>query len=201
MTAPTTMPIDAAEAAEDHDRVDRDQQADVVVSRQRRCWRSRADRSSESGRAPHRNTNASSFSRLTGMLITSAARGSSRSARHARPVRESLTNMSRTKKTRHADQQEVVLPLGRVDRVAEEVERVDVRDSIRSTRRDRCARQSGKLIRLALLTKMTKRLAEEERHDREVVAEQTRATAARRAGRRSPYRARPTGIAASACQW
>ena len=90
---------DAAEAAEDHDRVDRDQQADVVVSRQRRRGDRAVDRSSKSGRTAAPQTNASSFSRLTGMLITSAARGSSRSARQARPVRESLTNMSKTKKT------------------------------------------------------------------------------------------------------
>ena len=37
-----------------------------------------------------------SFSQLTGMPITSAASGSSRSDRHARPVRDSLTSRSAT---------------------------------------------------------------------------------------------------------
>jgi hypothetical protein len=37
------------------------------------------------------NMKASNFSRLTGMLIASAAKGSSRKARHARPVRDPLT--------------------------------------------------------------------------------------------------------------
>ena len=40
------------------------------------------------------NANAISFSRLTGIPITSAASGSSRSERHARPVRESLRRWS-----------------------------------------------------------------------------------------------------------
>ena len=40
--------------------------------------------------------NASSFSRFTGMLITSAASGSSRTARQARPVRDLLTSASAT---------------------------------------------------------------------------------------------------------
>jgi hypothetical protein len=40
------------------------------------------------------NANAISLRRLTGMLIASAASGSSRSARHARPVRDSLTKWS-----------------------------------------------------------------------------------------------------------
>ena len=45
------------------------------------------------------NMNASSFSRFTGMLIISAASESSRSARHARPVREWLMNCSATTTT------------------------------------------------------------------------------------------------------
>jgi ribosomal protein L17 len=40
-------------------------------------------------------TKASSLRRFTGMLITSAASGSSRNARHARPVLESWTKYRR----------------------------------------------------------------------------------------------------------
>ena len=44
-----------------------------------------------------------SFSQLTGMPIASAASGSSRCERQARPVRERLTNRSATKTTaKHA---------------------------------------------------------------------------------------------------
>ena len=42
------------------------------------------------------NANAISLSRATGMPITSAASGSSRSERHARPVRESFRRWSAT---------------------------------------------------------------------------------------------------------
>ena len=46
---------------------------------------------------PAPNANAISFKRLTGMLIASAASGSSRRARQARPVRDSLTKWSATR--------------------------------------------------------------------------------------------------------
>ena len=45
------------------------------------------------------NAKLNSLSQLTGIPITSAASGSSRSERHARPVRERFTKRSRTKTT------------------------------------------------------------------------------------------------------
>ena len=48
------------------------------------------------------NEKAISFSQLTGIPIISAASGSSRSERQARPVRERFTNRSATKTT-HED--------------------------------------------------------------------------------------------------
>ena len=51
--------------------------------------------------------NASSFSRFTGMLISSAASASSRSARQARPVRELLMNAQRDDDDREAPSDEV----------------------------------------------------------------------------------------------
>ena len=45
------------------------------------------------------NAKLISFSQLTGIPITSAASGSSRSERHARPVRERFTKRSATKTT------------------------------------------------------------------------------------------------------
>ena len=80
------------------------------------------------------NEKLKSFSQLTGMPIASAASGSSRSERQARPVRELLTNRSATKTTtKNASatyRYETAKTPPCCDRqlVAEEAERVDVED-------------------------------------------------------------------------
>ena len=50
-----------------------------------------------------------SFSQFTGIPITSAASGSSRSDRQARPVRERFTKRSATKTTRKTAERDVVV--------------------------------------------------------------------------------------------
>ena len=83
-------PAEAAGAAEDQHRVDRDQQRRVEVAREHGRVERREQRP-VSPATPAPNANATSFNRLTGIPISSAASESSRSERHARPVREMLT--------------------------------------------------------------------------------------------------------------
>ncbi len=86
----------AAGAAEDDHRVDGDQQRELEVLREDAAVERRGERARERRRPTAPNANAISLSRLTGMPISSAASGSSRSDRHARPVRESLRRRSAT---------------------------------------------------------------------------------------------------------
>ena len=81
------------------------------------------------------NANAVSFSQLTGIPITSAASGSSRSERQARPVREWLTKRSATNTTSEERERDVEVRDGEDpgvlhgEVVPEEAERVDAAGS------------------------------------------------------------------------
>ena len=114
--------------------------------------------------APHEN--ASSFSQLTGMPIASAASGSSRSERHARPVRELFSSRSATNTTTKIasatyryETAKTPLCCGRQLVPAGQAEGVDVEDPERA---------AGDV--LPVRRHRLEELQEEQRHDREVVA-------------------------------
>ncbi len=86
-------------AAEDHHRVDDDQDLRVVVVGERALQQRGVDRSRRAPRRPRRRPTARSLSQFTGMLIACAASVSSLSARHARPVREWFASVSAAKTT------------------------------------------------------------------------------------------------------
>ncbi len=88
MIAPSTTPAMAAGAAEDDHRVDRDQQREGEGAAGRRRVQGREDRPGQRPPLAAPNEKAMSLSQLTGMPITSAASGSSRIDRQARPVRD-----------------------------------------------------------------------------------------------------------------
>ena len=83
-------------AAEDDHRVDGDQRARNENDEREHAGVQRREERPGERRDGRAEGEAMSFSRLTGMPIASAASGSSRSERHARPVREWLTKCSAT---------------------------------------------------------------------------------------------------------
>ena len=99
----------AALPAEDHHRVDGDQRDEVEGEREDARVLSAANSVPASAATAAPKANASSFSQLTGMPITSAASGSSRCERQARPVARPFTKRSATNTiSEHAERDEVV---------------------------------------------------------------------------------------------
>ena len=97
--APSTTPAWLPCAAEDDHRVDGDQEREVEVEREDAAVRATRTNVPVSAATAAPKAKLISFSQFTGMPITSAASGSSRSERHARPVREWLRKRSATNTT------------------------------------------------------------------------------------------------------
>ena len=117
--------------------------------------------------------NASSLRRLTGMLISSAASESSRSACHARPVqREPGPRGTAPRFEGHGDQAKVEVTLERVDLETEDRERIESRYTVWAASDVGRRRQAEEADAAAVRRYDDESLQEEERDDHQVVAEE-----------------------------
>ena len=117
---------------------------------------------------------ANSFSRKTGIPISSAASGSSRSDRQARPVRESSSEVEprSRRRTRRARRRSSRGPTWIVQ--PEGVEVVDAGDPVRAAGEVDRGVEARRRDPVGVRDERDERLAEEERDDREVVPESRR---------------------------
>ena len=143
---------DAAESPEDDDGVDRDQQADVVVARERAGLDGAEDRSAEArgGGAEHEREQLQPVDRNAHRLGSQRILAQ-RAPRSACPG--AVDEVEHDHQQRQRDQRVEVVLLRRRDLVAEEVERVDLVEPVRAPgqvdlarRRDRTSR-SGRRSR------------------------------------------------------
>ena len=87
-------------------------------------------------------------------------------------MRDRLTRWIVAEHDEEEDERDVVVALQRLELVAEEVERVDVRDPVRPVGDVVVLGQAEERDRLAVVGDGDEELAEEERHDRQVVADE-----------------------------
>ena len=164
-------PRDAAGTAEDHHRVDGDQQRQVEVRREDAELDRGEDRARETRRR-RSNMNASSLRRFTGMLISSAASESSPKRPPGAASPRLVDEAERDDDEReHAERQPEVAADG-VELVAEDADRVDVRDPVRAAREVRRPVVPRQRDPVGIVRQHDVDLRPEERHDREVVAEE-----------------------------
>ena len=170
--SPEDHAAEAAGAAEDHDRVDRDQQGRVEVAREHRGLERGEERAGQprDARAEGERVELEPVDRhphhLGGQRVLAQ-----RVPRPpgARPVDE----VDGGEADQEEDQGDPVVALERLELLPEDVERVEVRDPVRAVRDVVAAGETEDRDPVPVVRHRHEELAEEERHDREVVADET----------------------------
>ncbi len=164
-------PGHASRAAEDHHRVDRDQERDLEVAREDADLNRREQRSREPGdrRSEHEREQLEPVHRHPHQLRRQGVLAQ-REPRAPRP--RSVERVEPRRDDREDDEDEVVVAADRGDREPEGVDVVDAVDADRAAGEVDRRAEAGRRDPVGVGHERHERLAEEERQDREVVAEE-----------------------------